>query len=43
MSLNESHLEEDALVWLGELGYALCDGPDMALGLIFYKAPEVVF
>lgn len=27
--LNESHLEEAALEWLAELGYALGHGPDM--------------
>ena len=32
MSLNESHLEEAALEWLAELGYALGHGPDMAPG-----------
>ena len=32
MSLNESHLEEAALEWLAELGYAHGHGPDMALG-----------
>lgn len=30
MSMNESHLEEAALEWLAELGYALGHGPDMA-------------
>jgi hypothetical protein len=30
MSLNESHLEEAALEWLAEFGYALGHGPDMA-------------
>jgi len=32
MPLNESHIEEAALEWLGELGYALGHGPDMAPG-----------
>ena len=32
MPLNESHLEEAALEWLAELGYALGHGPDMAPG-----------
>jgi len=30
MSLNESHVEEAALSWFGELGYALGNGPDIA-------------
>jgi len=32
MPLNESHIEEAALEWLGELGYAIGHGPDMAPG-----------
>jgi len=32
MSLNESHLEEATLEWLGELGYAIGHGPEMAPG-----------
>jgi type I restriction enzyme R subunit len=32
MSLYESHVEEAALTWLGELGYAVGHGPDMAPG-----------
>ena len=32
MSLNEAHLEEAALEWLAELGYAIGHGPDMAPG-----------
>jgi type I restriction enzyme R subunit len=32
MSLNESHVEEAALEWFGELGYALGHGPDLAPG-----------
>ena len=32
MSLNEAHLEEAALEWLGELGYTIGHGPDMAPG-----------
>jgi len=32
MSLNESHIEEATLEWLGELGYAIGHGPDMAPG-----------
>ena len=32
MSLNESHIEEATLEWLGELGYAIGHGPEMASG-----------
>jgi type I restriction enzyme R subunit len=32
MSLNESHVEEAALEWLGELGYAVGHGPHLAPG-----------
>jgi len=32
MSLNESTVEEAALEWLGELGYAVGHGPHMAPG-----------
>jgi type I restriction enzyme R subunit len=32
MSLNESHIEEATLEWLGELGYAIGHGPEMAPG-----------
>ncbi len=32
MSLNESHIEEATLEWLGELGYGIGHGPDMAPG-----------
>jgi type I restriction enzyme R subunit len=32
MSLNESHVEEAALEWFGELGYAVGHGPQMAPG-----------
>jgi len=32
MSLNESHVEEAALEWFGELGYAVGHGPDLAPG-----------
>jgi len=32
MSLNESHIEEATLEWLGELGYTIGHGPDMAPG-----------
>jgi len=32
MSLNESTVEEAALEWFGELGYALGHGPDIAPG-----------
>jgi type I restriction enzyme R subunit len=32
MLLNESHIEEATLEWLGELGYAIGHGPDMAPG-----------
>lgn len=31
MSLNESHVEEAALAWFGELGYAVGRGPQPAL------------
>ena len=31
-ALNESHVEEAALSWFGELGYAIGHGPDMAPG-----------
>ena len=32
MSLNESHVEEAALAWFGELGYAVGRGPNLAPG-----------
>jgi hypothetical protein len=32
MNLNESHVEEAALEWFGELGYAVGHGPDLAPG-----------
>jgi type I restriction enzyme R subunit len=32
MTLNESHIEEATLEWLGELGYGIGHGPDMAPG-----------
>ena len=32
MSLNESHVEEAALDWFGELGYAVGHGPHLAPG-----------
>jgi hypothetical protein len=32
MSLNESIIEEAALEWFGELGYAVGHGPQMAPG-----------
>ena len=32
MTLNESHVEEAALEWFGELGYAVCHGPQLAPG-----------
>ena len=32
MSLKESHVEAAALEWLGELGYAVGHGPQMAPG-----------
>lgn len=32
MSLNESHIEGATLEWLGELGYGIGQGPDMAPG-----------
>jgi hypothetical protein len=32
MSMNESHIEETTLEWLGELGYAIGHGPEMAPG-----------
>jgi len=32
MSLNESHVEEAALEWFGELGYAVGHGPKIAPG-----------
>jgi len=32
MSLNESIVEDAALEWFGELGYAVGHGPDIALG-----------
>lgn len=31
-ALNESHVEEAALTWFGELGYAIAHGPHMAPG-----------
>lgn len=33
-AINESHVEEAALTWFGELGYAVAHGPDMAPGEI---------
>jgi type I restriction enzyme R subunit len=32
MSLNESHIEDAALKWFGELGYAVGHGPELAPG-----------
>ena len=32
MTLNESHVEEAALAWFGELGYAVGHGPQLAPG-----------
>ena len=32
MSLNESHVEDAALTWFGELGYAVGHGPQLAPG-----------
>ena len=32
MSLNESHVENAALEWFGELGYAVGHGPQLAPG-----------
>lgn len=32
MSLNESIVEDAALEWFGELGYAVGHGPDLAPG-----------
>ena len=32
MSLNESHVEDAALEWFGELGYAVGHGPQIAPG-----------
>ena len=32
MTLNESHVEEAALEWFGELGYAVGHGPQLAPG-----------
>lgn len=32
MPLTESHVEEAALEWFGELGYAFVHGPEMAPG-----------
>ena len=32
MNLNESHVEEAALEWFGELGYAVGHGPQLAPG-----------
>lgn len=32
MSLNESHVEEAALTWFGELGYSIAHGPHIAPG-----------
>ena len=32
MSLNESHVEDAALEWFGELGYAVAHGPHLAPG-----------
>lgn len=32
MMLTESHVEEAALEWFGELGYAFVHGPEMAPG-----------
>jgi type I restriction enzyme R subunit len=32
MYLNESHVEDAALEWFGELGYAVGHGPDLAPG-----------
>lgn len=31
-TLNESHVEDAALTWFGELGYAIGHGPNMAPG-----------
>ena len=32
MTLNETHVEEAALEWFGELGYAVGHGPQLAPG-----------
>ncbi len=32
MSLNESHVEQASLTWLGELGYSIAHGPHLAPG-----------
>ena len=32
MNLNESHVEDAALTWFGELGYAVGRGPQLAPG-----------
>ena len=32
MTLNETHVEEAALAWFGELGYAIGHGPQLAPG-----------
>ncbi|MFT5029622.1 MAG: type I restriction enzyme R subunit, partial [Candidatus Binatia bacterium] len=32
MSLNESHVEDAALEWFGELGYSVGHGPQLAPG-----------
>lgn len=40
-SLNESTVEEAALSWFGELGYAVACGPDIAPGEPVAIAPTV--
>jgi len=30
MNLNESHIEEAAIEWFGELGYSYLPGPEIA-------------
>ena len=37
MSLNESIVEDAALTWFGELGYAIGHGPHMATGELRVK------
>ena len=33
MNLNESVIEDDALAWFGQLGYAVGHGPQRALSM----------
>ena len=37
MNLNESIVEDAALTWFGELGYAIVHGPHMAPGALRVK------